>query len=92
MDAKMKNEDLEAIKQSGYVRDGFGSLGIVAGKPVLQDGVICVNCEGIHPGDVVTVADRIAQAMGRKGWSVDVWFDEMANELKIGRKEEEEVE
>lgn len=86
----MKKEDFEAIKQSGYIRDGFGSLGIVAGKPVLQDGVICVNCEGIHPGDVVTVADRIAQAMGRKGWDVDVWFDEMENELKVSQKEKED--
>lgn len=87
MAAKMKNEDLEAIKTSGYIRDGFGSLGIVAGMPVLQDGVICVNCQGIHPGDVVTVADRVAQSMGRKGWDVDVWFDEEANELKIGYTE-----
>ena len=90
MAAKMKSEDLEAIKQSGYIRDGFGFLGIVAGTPELQDGVICVNCEGIHPGDVLTSADRIAQAMGRKGWSVDVWFDEEANELKISYKEKEE--
>ena len=87
----MTNEDLEAIKQSGYIRDGFGSLGIVAGTPVLQVGVVRVNCEGIHPGDVLTSADRIAQAMGRKGWSVDVWFDEETNELKISHKEEEEV-
>lgn len=91
MAAKMKNEDLEAIKHGGYIKDGFGSLGIVAGAPVLQDGVICVNCHGIHPGDVVTVADRVAQSMGRKGWNVDVWFDEESNELKISHKEEEEV-
>ena len=88
----MTKEDLEAIKQSGYIRDGFGFLGIVAGTPVLQDGVICVNCEGIHPGDVLTSADRIAQAMGRKGWNVDVWFDEEANELKISYKEKGESE
>ena len=92
MAAKMKSEDLEAIKQVGYIRNGFGSLGIVAGTPVLQDGVICVNCQGIHPGDVVTVADRVAQSMGRKGWNVDVWFDEEANKLKISYKDEEEVE
>lgn len=91
MAAKMKKADLEAIKQNGYVRDGFGSLGIVAGTPVLRNGVICVNCQGIHPGDVVTVADRVAQSMGRKGWNVDVWFDEEANELKISHTEEEEV-
>lgn len=87
MAEKMKKEDLEAIKLNGYIRDGFGSLGIVSGTPVLKNGVICVNCEGIHPGDVVTVADRIAQAMGRKGWNVDVWFDEKENELKVAQKE-----
>lgn len=86
----MSKNDLDAIRQSGYIRDGFGSLGIVAGKPVLQDGVICVNCCGIHPGDVVTVADRIAQAMGRKGWNVDVWFDEKENELKVDQKESDD--
>jgi len=85
----MTKEDLEAIKQSGYIRDGFGFLGIVAGTLVLEDGIVRVNCEGIHPGDVLTSADRIAQTMGRKGWNVDVWFDEEANELKISYKEKE---
>jgi hypothetical protein len=86
----MSKNDLDSIRQSGYIRDGFGSLGIVSGKPVLQDGVICVNCEGIHPGDCIDVADRIAQSMGRKGWNVDVWFDEKENELKVAQKKKED--
>lgn len=90
MAAKMKKADLEAIKLSGYIRDGFGSLGITAGEPFLSDGVVCVNCHGIHPMDSLTAADRIAQAMGRKGWDVDVWFDEMENELKVSQKESDD--
>lgn len=86
MAAKMKKADLEAIKLSGYIRDGFGSLGITAVEPFLSDGVVCVNCHGIHPMDSLTAADRIAQAMGRKGWDIDVWFDEMENELKVSQK------
>ena len=38
----------------------------------------------------LTAADRIAQAMGRKGWDVDVWFDEIENELKVSQKEKED--
>lgn len=83
MAEKMKKEDLEAIKLGGYIRDGFGSLGITAGEPFLSDGVVCVDCYGIHPMDSLTSADRIVQAMGRKGWSVDVWLEELENELKI---------
>lgn len=89
MAAKMNKADLEAIKLSGYIRDGFGSLGITAGKPYLSDGVVCVYCYGIHPMDILKASDRIAQAMGSKGWSVDVWFDEWDNELKVSQKEKE---
>ena len=40
--------------------------------------------------DSLTAADRIAQAMGRKGLDVNVWFDEMDNELKVSQKEKED--
>ena len=82
------SKDLDAI--SGYVRNGFGSLGIVSGKPaIVDDGSVEVNCYGIDPGDVDVAADRIAQAMGRKGWDVDVWVDEWTGNLKIDDKEHE---
>lgn len=84
----MSENDLDAI--TGYIRDGFGSLGIVPGNPFIENGVIHVNCHGIHPLDGLTAADRIAQEMGRKGWDVDVWFDEMENELKVSQKEKED--
>ena len=84
----MSEKDFDAI--TGYILDGFGSLGIMAGEPFLSDGVVCLNCHGIHPMDSLTAADRIAQAMGRKGWDIDVWFDEMENELKISQKEKED--
>lgn len=84
----MSENDLDAI--TGYIRNGFGSLGITAGEHILSDRVVCVNCHGIHPMDSLTAADRIAQAMGRKGWDVDVWFDEIENELKISQKEKED--
>ena len=84
----MSENDLDAIK--GYIRNGFGSLGITAGEPIISDRVVCVNCHGIHPIDSLTAADRIAQEMGRKGWNVDVWFDEMENVLRVAQKEKEE--
>ena len=34
----MSEKDLDAI--TGYIRDGFGSLGIMAGEPSLSDGVV----------------------------------------------------
>ena len=80
--------DLDAIKE--YVEDGFGSLGIVVGSPmILDDGFVGVDCDGVHPGDVEIVADRIAQAMGRRGWDVDVWHDAASKSLKIDYREHE---
>ena len=84
----MSLNDLNDI--TGYIRDVFGSLGMTASEPFLSDGVVCVNCHGIHPMYSLTAADRIAQAMGRKGWDVDVWFDEIENELKVSQKEKED--
>lgn len=87
----MTEEDLAAIKQSGYVRNAFGSLGIVSRTPQLvSDGTVVADCEGIYSGDSEIVADRVAQAMGRKGWDVDVWYDKDINSIRIKEKEKEE--
>ena len=56
----------------------------------MSDGVLCVNFHWIRPMDSLTAADRIAQAMGRNGWDVDVWFDEIENELKVSQKESDD--
>lgn len=74
-----------------YIRNGFASLGIMSGEPFVLNGAVCVNCYGVHPIDALTAADRIAQEMGRKGWNVDVWFDEIENVLRVAQKESEDI-
>jgi len=79
----MTEDALENIR--GYIRQAFGSMGIVTGEVYLtqSDGPTAVDCHGIDPDDVRKAAERLQNNLVHDGWRLEAWYDEEAKAVYV---------